>query len=181
MPWFLVSGGVPAEEVACDQMQEDNGYGASAASTTGTAQYSTSLYRASRFTYNGINGKQICSVDISVKFVGASSHTYYLQLRSDDGSGKPGSVIGTSDGYDLLSAGAAFTTFTMVFSTPSSSLANGTTYHLALYSPTNDTSNYAVWDNSATGDMTYLTLSEDGTTWSEGLTTRTYIFELYSQ
>lgn len=167
-----------ASTPTCDQSQfaED----AVADSSLHAAQYETSKYRASKFVYTGTNGKQICIIRLWLNFTGSNSHTYYARLYTDSG-GDPSSAIGTSDVKELNAIGESEVAVDFTLTTPSSALANGTTYHVALYSATNDADDYASWffnDEGTTEEQEY---SQDGSSWSTSSTDYTFKFELLSQ
>lgn len=82
---------------------------------------------------------------------------------------------------ELNAIGESEVAVDFTLTTPSSALANGTTYHVALYSATNDADDYASWffnDEGTTEEQEY---SQDGSSWSTSSTDYTFKFELLSQ
>lgn len=144
------------------------------------ARYITSTFKAYEFVYSGTNGKQICTINLWLDFVGSSSHTYTVYLYANS-AGVPGAIIGTSEAQDLSVIGASEVKISFTLSTPSSALSNGTTYHLGLGSATDDASNYARWHRDPNGATEDLAFSADNSSWTPSAETRTGKFELVSR
>lgn len=143
------------------------------------ASSSANVYRASKFVYNGTNGKSICKILLRLSFTGTNAHQYYAAIYSN-GATWPDSAIGTSDALDLSSIGGTETDAIFTLSTPSSALTNGSTYWIVLYSATYDADDYANWAYTNTAATEQMAYSGNGTSWSDGGATNSFKFELCS-
>ena len=177
-------GGVDVAAVACATLQTPSETAASLGQfQDGHADTRTRL--GTKFVYTGTNGKAICKVVIYAMFTGSSAHNYQVDIYSHDaGDDDPDASLGTSDVQDLSGIGGSETEVTFDFSTPTSALANGTTYWVVLASVSDayDASNYASWFYNESGTTErVIEYDSTGAGWDTAYDTATFKYRLYSQ
>lgn len=183
-PAILACVGNHPASTACDVTQQSETDDGSATWFT-LARYDADDYVASQFVYSGTDGKAICAVNATAYFTGSSAHGYQAAIYGNDGSDDPdeNNILGTSDELDLngITGSAPGEQVQFSFSTPTSALTNGSTYHIVFFSDSVDVDNYANFKRDSTGVTELQHSSSDGASWTEDHTDRTLVFALISQ
>lgn len=149
------------------------------ASAAGSAAGGT--WRGQRFipTLSG----DISQINFSLRQTGAVTGTAVIRLYEDDGAGKPGVLIDTSNPYDVSGLTGSFASVAFTFSTPVN-VSSANTYH-AIVDVTDVTfsSNLIQWEGSvadpyADGGLVFT--SDSGANWTV-LTGTDLVFTVYGE
>lgn len=146
----------------------------------GVGKYSTRLKIGTQFVYGGTDGKSICQANLWVNGLGTTTLTYNVDIFTDS-AGMPSASLGSSDLYDSTGLTSSETKISFPFSSSTSALTNGTTYHVVLYTAgAADSSNHVQWAYDEGTAGTKRVTRWDGSNWVEYSTTYTMKFELVS-
>lgn len=159
---------------------------------TGTSEAHLSIainsydWRSTQFTYIGTNGKSICGIELWLAWYdtgGDSPRNYTFYIYSDN-SGVPasGGSLGNSDTLDFSDdrIGGTKEWYYIPFTTPTSALTTGSTYHIVVQSGSIDTDDYLEWHGNNDQLVTRNAYSTDGASWTAD-TNNAFLFRLYSQ
>src|SRR4030042_4913773 len=136
--------------------------------TSYNLRYNVATYARSQ-GFLGVAGKMVTQVDLKLLIDGAPTYDIYLELRNDDGTGKPGTtVLATSEHINAASLSTTATIFQFRFL--HGAILSATPYHICLQAAESgvDPLNYVAvrGENSRVYASGQMCVSDDADAWT---------------